>query len=68
MKGRGCEVCGDTGFKGRTGLHEMLIMTDEIRDLIVRIAPLTDISAAARRGGMREMREDNGCQCRGEPL
>ena len=58
MKGRGCDICGDSGFKGRTGLHELLVMNDEIRELIVRIAPLGDISAAARRGGMREMRED----------
>jgi type IV pilus assembly protein PilB len=57
-RGRGCEVCGDTGFKGRTGVHELLKMTDEIRDLVVRTAPLTDIYNAARRGGMREMRED----------
>jgi type IV pilus assembly protein PilB len=57
-KGRGCEICGDTGFKGRTGVHELLVMTDEIRDLVVRTAPLTDVYNAARRGGMREMRED----------
>ncbi len=57
-QGRGCEICGDTGFKGRMGVHELLIMTDEIRDLVVRVAPLTDIYSAARRGGMREMRED----------
>jgi type IV pilus assembly protein PilB len=57
-QGRGCEICGDTGYKGRMGVHELLIMTDEIRDLVVRVAPLTDIYAAARRGGMREMRED----------
>ncbi|MGC4042509.1 MAG: ATPase, T2SS/T4P/T4SS family, partial [Armatimonas sp.] len=57
-RGRGCEACGDTGFKGRTGVHELLKMTDEIRDLVVRTAPLTDIYGAARRGGLREMRED----------
>ena len=57
-RGCGCEVCGDTGFKGRTGVHELLVMNDTIRDLIVRVAPLTDIYAEARRNGMREMRED----------
>jgi type IV pilus assembly protein PilB len=57
-RGRGCEICGDSGFKGRTGVHELLKMNDEIRDLVVRVAPLTDLYAAARRDGMRDMRED----------
>ena len=57
-RGRGCEVCGDTGYKGRTGVHEMLIMNNEIADLIVRRAPLGDITDAASRGGMKKMRED----------
>ncbi|MBB6051968.1 GspE/PulE family protein [Armatimonas rosea] len=57
-RGRGCDVCGDTGYKGRTGVHEMLIMNNEIADLIVRRAPLGDITDGASRGGMKKMRED----------
>ena len=57
-KGRGCDVCGETGYKGRTGVHEMLTMNNEIADLIVRRAPLGDITDAASRNGMMKMRED----------
>jgi type IV pilus assembly protein PilB len=57
-RGRGCDVCGDTGYKGRTGVHEMLVMNNEIADLIVRRAPLGDITDGASRNGMMKMRED----------
>ncbi|WP_394792822.1 GspE/PulE family protein [Armatimonas sp.] len=57
-RGRGCDVCGETGYKGRTGIHEMLTMNNEIADLIVRRAPLGDITDASARGGMKKMRED----------
>lgn len=57
-RGRGCDICGDTGYKGRSGIHEMLVMNNEIADLIVRRAPLNDITEAASRGGMKKMRED----------
>lgn len=57
-RGRGCDVCGDSGYKGRTGVHEMMIMNNEIADLIVRRAALGDITEACSRGGMKKMRED----------
>ncbi|MFQ3586131.1 MAG: ATPase, T2SS/T4P/T4SS family [Fimbriimonadaceae bacterium] len=47
-----------TGFRGRVGLHELMVMNDEIRELIVRRAPLTDIKEAAKANGMKELRED----------
>ena len=43
---RGCDSCNNTGYKGRTGLYELMIMNDELRDMIIRGAS-TD--AAARR-------------------
>ena len=57
-RGRGCEVCRHTGYKGRTGIHEMMMMNDEIAELIVRRAPLADIREAGKANGMKELRED----------
>lgn len=47
-----------TGFKGRSGIHELMIMNAEIAELVVRRAPLNDIKAAAKANGMQELRED----------
>jgi type IV pilus assembly protein PilB len=47
-----------TGYRGRTGIHELMVINDEVRELVVRRAPLHDIRDAARAGGMRELRED----------
>jgi len=57
-RGRGCEACRHTGFKGRTGIYELMTTNDEIAELIVRRAPLADIREAAKANGMRELRED----------
>jgi len=57
-RGAGCEVCRQTGYKGRFGIHSLLRMNDEIADLVVRRAPLTDIRDAAKANGMKELRED----------
>lgn len=47
-----------TGFRGRNGIHELMIMNAEIAELVVRRAPLNDIKAAAKANGMHELRED----------
>jgi type IV pilus assembly protein PilB len=54
----GCDNCRMTGYRGRTGIHELLSMNAEIAELIVRRAPLADIKEAAKANGMRELRED----------
>jgi type IV pilus assembly protein PilB len=56
--GRGCENCGQTGFKGRIGIHELLQVNDELRELITRRAPEHEIRKAARAAGMRTLIED----------
>jgi type IV pilus assembly protein PilB len=56
--GRGCENCGQTGFKGRIGIHELLQVNDELRALITRRAPEHEIRKAARAAGMRTLIED----------
>jgi type IV pilus assembly protein PilB len=47
-----------TGYRGRTGFHELLTMNAEIAELVVRRAPLQDIKDAAKANGMKELRED----------
>ncbi len=57
-KEKGCEECQGTGFKGRTGLYELLVMTDAIRDLIVGQPSIQALRAAARKQGLRTLQED----------
>lgn len=57
-RGEGCEVCRHTGYKGRVGVYELLRVNDEVRELIVRRAPLADVREAAKANGMHELRED----------
>lgn len=56
--GRGCEVCDQTGYKGRRGLFELLDITDPIRDLITDRAPTVVIKQKAIELGMNTLRED----------
>jgi type IV pilus assembly protein PilB len=55
--GRGCERCHHTGYRGRTGLFEILIVDDAIRRGVGERASSQDIRAAARAGGMKTLRE-----------
>jgi type IV pilus assembly protein PilB len=47
-----------TGYRGRTGFHELMVMNQEIAEMVVRRAPVADIKAAAKASGMKELRED----------
>ena len=55
--GRGCDRCNNTGFRGRCGIFELMILTDELRDLIVSNASTDELRIAARRQGMSTLRE-----------
>jgi general secretion pathway protein E len=55
--GRGCGKCRGTGFKGRRAVGELLVLTDELRELIVAKEPIRKIKDAARRGGTRLLRD-----------
>lgn len=57
-KPKGCEKCNKTGWKGRTGLHEILPMNLEIKKLIQEKATVEKIRDASIRGGMRTMKQD----------
>ncbi|MDX1490647.1 MAG: GspE/PulE family protein [Pseudohongiellaceae bacterium] len=54
----GCEECGDTGYKGRTGIHELLSGTIELRKLIYDKASLEDLRNQALADGMRTLKQD----------
>ncbi|HNX52379.1 MAG TPA: ATPase, T2SS/T4P/T4SS family [Pontiellaceae bacterium] len=56
-RGKGCEYCDGTGFRGRMGLYELLIVDDEMRSLIQRTAEAGPIRQLARSKGMRLLRE-----------
>ena len=54
----GCKECGMSGYKGRTGVYELMVADDAVRSLIHQRAPESEIWQAARARGMRSMRED----------
>jgi type IV pilus assembly protein PilB len=55
--GRGCERCNNTGYKGRMGIFELLVMNDELRDMIITETSLDEFRDACRRSGMKTLRE-----------
>lgn len=57
-KGKGCDSCGNTGYRGRVGIHELLVVTPEIEELIINQATSTEINTLARKQGMKLMFED----------
>lgn len=57
-EGRGCAECMTTGLRGRTGLFELLVIDEQIRELVATNAPLARLREAARQGGMRTLQED----------
>src|SRR5216683_426512 len=56
-EGQGCIECAGTGFRGRTAIHELLDLTDRIREMILAKKPTSEIRRAAREEGMRFLRE-----------
>ncbi len=57
-QGKGCKRCGGTGYRGRIGIFEMLIMNNEIRELAFNRAGAAPLRKAARASGMRTLLED----------
>lgn len=54
----GCDECRGSGFRGRTGIYEILIVDDHIRPLIINRAPASEIKREAMRHGLRTLRDD----------
>lgn len=58
FRGKGCKKCFNTGYKGRVGITEVLVLSPQIRESILNRAGEAKIKAQARKEGMRTMRED----------
>jgi type IV pilus assembly protein PilB len=56
-EGTGCLECNGTGYHGRTAIHELLDLSDRIRDLIIDKKPTSEIKRAAHEEGMTSLRE-----------
>ncbi len=56
-EGRGCIECGGTGYRGRTAIHELLDLTDPIREIILEKKPTSEIRKLAQSEGMSFLRE-----------
>jgi type IV pilus assembly protein PilB len=54
----GCVRCGGMGYRGRIGLYEVMVMSEELRNLTLQRATADQICAVAIREGMRRLRED----------
>ena len=55
--GKGCDKCNNTGYKGRMGLHELIIVDDDIRDAISGSLSTDDLRAVCEKKGMISLRE-----------
>ncbi len=58
VKGVGCKRCRNTGFAGRVGVHELLIINDELRDAIVAGSPIAQMRRIGKSGGMITLQHD----------
>ena len=57
-KAVGCDKCNKTGYKGRVGLHELLVADDPVKKLIQERARVAELFAQAVEGGMRTLKMD----------
>jgi len=57
-RGKGCRQCQGTGYRGRVGIFEMMVVNDEMRGLILESASARDLRKLAAQQGMRSLRED----------
>jgi type IV pilus assembly protein PilB len=57
-RGRGCPHCRNTGYRGRVAFHELVMITDEIRQMISERRSVQEITKAAQKGGYRPLRYD----------
>jgi len=57
-KGKGCEACSETGFKGRKAIYEIMLIDDDIRQMVAKHNSSGEVKAAARQKGMRTLMEN----------
>jgi type II secretory ATPase GspE/PulE/Tfp pilus assembly ATPase PilB-like protein len=64
FRGRGCEECRFTGYRGRTGMYEILVMHENLRPLIIERTSSTTLKQAAIANGMTTLRDDGWAKVR----
>jgi type IV pilus assembly protein PilB len=64
-KGVGCRKCRNTGFSGRLGIHELLLINDELRDAVVAGASVAELRRISDRYGMLTLKHDGFRRSRG---
>jgi len=57
-RGKGCKECKESGYRGRTAIHEVLALNNDLRSLIINKAPMEDIKQGALRAGMVTLQEE----------
>jgi type IV pilus assembly protein PilB len=57
-RGKGCDRCRNTGYSGRCGIYEMLVLDDSIRDLVARSPDVTELRRYCEQAGMVSLRDD----------
>ncbi len=57
-RGKGCRVCGQSGYRGRIGIFELLVPDEKLRQLVMNKATTSDLNVQARAGGMKPLREE----------
>jgi len=62
--GGGCEACRNIGYRGRSGLYELMAMNEDIAQAVMRRASTPEVVRIARSGGLRLLREDGWCKVR----
>ncbi len=58
QRGRGCAQCGETGYRGRRAIFQLMVVNEPLRQLIHRKASLTDLAQIAARAGLTTLREE----------
>ncbi len=58
VRGEGCDACANTGYRGRAGIHELVVMTDELRRMILDRTSTSDLKALALSQGLRTLYHD----------
>ena len=64
FRGAGCLECNGTGYLSRVGIFELMELNDDIRQRIINHEDATQLTLAARRNGMRNLREDGWLKIR----
>jgi type II secretory ATPase GspE/PulE/Tfp pilus assembly ATPase PilB-like protein len=61
--GKGCERCGNSGYRGRTAIHEFMVMNPDLRRRVIRSEPASRLKKAALKYGMHSLRADGWDKC-----